>query len=224
MKKLFLTIAGGMILTAAASGNAAAGNAGGSTVTKDGQGPAEATFAGGCFWCMQPPYDKTPGVLSTVVGYTGGTKKDPTYEEVTGGQTGHAEAVRIYYDPKQVSYEKLLEIFWKNIDPTQQDGQFADRGSQYRTAIFYHDDEQKKLAGESRERLAKSGKFSKPIVTEIAPAGDFYRAELYHQDYYKKNATHYKLYSIGSGREPFLKNKWKEENAPPQNPAGPVQR
>lgn len=169
-----------------------------------------ATFAGGCFWCMQPPFDKQPGVLATIVGYTGGSKPDPTYEEIGGGTTGHAEAVRVLFDPKVVSYEKLLEIFWRNIDPTDGGGQFADRGSQYRTAIFFHSEEQRKLATESLEYLRQSAKFSNPIKTEIAPAGEFYRAEEYHQDYYKKNAVHYKLYRAGSGREGFINEVWKE--------------
>jgi methionine-S-sulfoxide reductase len=168
----------------------------------------KATFAGGCFWCMEPPFEKLEGVISVTSGYTGGTKQDPTYEEVSSGKTGHAEAVQIVYDPATVTYEKLLEVFWMNIDPTQPDGQFADRGRQYRTAIFYHDEEQKRLAEASRASLERSGKFSRPIVTEVAPASAFYRAEDYHQDYYKKNAIHYKLYRIGSGREGFLKKTW----------------
>ena len=169
-----------------------------------------ATFAGGCFWCMQPPFDRTPGVLKTIVGYTGGTVKDPSYDDVVSGRTGHAEAVRVLFDPKVVSYEKLLEIFWRNIDPTQADGQFADRGSQYRTAIFFHDDAQRECALRSKSELSQSAKFQRPIVTMIEPAGDFYRAEEYHQDYYKKESAHYKLYRVGSGREEFLHEVWEK--------------
>lgn len=175
------------------------------------QGKTEkATFAGGCFWCMEWPFDKLEGVISTVVGYTGGTVKNPTYEQVCSGTTGHAESIEITYDPSRVSYEKLLEVFWKNIDPTQENGQFADRGSQYRTAIFYHSEEQKLLAEASRDQLDKSGKFSKKIVTEIVPAREFYPAEEYHQEYYKKNPGHYQLYRSGSGRERFLEKTWGE--------------
>jgi methionine-S-sulfoxide reductase len=169
-----------------------------------------ATFAGGCFWCMESPFDKLEGVMSTTVGYTGGTVKNPTYEQVCTGATGHAEALEIAYDPARISYEKLLEVFWKNIDPTQENGQFADRGSQYRTAIFYHGEEQKRLAEASREQLEKSGKFSAKIVTEIVPAQEFYPAEEYHQEYYKKNPGHYQLYRSGSGREKYLKKIWGE--------------
>ena len=167
-----------------------------------------ATFAGGCFWCMQPPFDKKAGVLKTIVGYTGGTVKDPSYSQVTTGSTGHAEAVQIYFDPEKVTYDDLLREFWRNIDPTQAEGQFADRGSQYRTAIFYHDEDQKKRAEASKEELEASAKFDRKIVTTIEPAGEFYRAEEYHQDYYRKNETHYKLYRVGSGREGFLAEIW----------------
>ena len=168
----------------------------------------KATFAGGCFWCMQPVFDKMKGVASTTVGYTGGTKENPTYEEVSTGKTGHAEAIEVVYDPSQVSYEELLDAFWKDIDPTDPRGQFADKGSQYRTAIFYHSEEQKRLASESKEKFARSGKFDQPIVTEIVPASKFYKAEDYHQKYYVKNAGHYYLYKTGSGREGFLKKVW----------------
>jgi methionine-S-sulfoxide reductase len=154
---------------------------------------------------------KLEGVQSVMAGYTGGTKERPTYEEVCSGTTGHAEAVQITYDPSTVGYEQLLEVFWRNVDPTQSDGQFADHGRQYRTAIFYHNEEQKRLAEASKERLAKSGKFDKPLVTEIAPASTFYPAEDYHQDYYKKNPLRYKLYRIGSGREGFLNKTWGEQ-------------
>ena len=143
----------------------------------------KATFAGGCFWCMQPPFDRLKGVVSTKVGYTGGKKKNPTYEEVCSGRTGHAEAIEITYDPSQVSYEELLNVFWTNIDPTDPGGQFYDRGSQYRTAIFYHNEEQKKLAEFYKKKLDESKAFDNPIVTEISPAATFYKAENYHQNY-----------------------------------------
>jgi len=171
-----------------------------------GEELAEATFAGGCFWCMEGPFDSLPGVRDTIVGYTGGQVKDPTYEQVSAGTTGHTESVLVVYNPKEVSYEKLLEAFWKNIDPTQQDGQFADRGSQYRTAIFFHTEEQKKSAEASKAEISK--KFDSPIATTIEPSSVFYRAEQYHQDYYKKNSVHYKLYKVGSGREDYLKRVW----------------
>jgi methionine-S-sulfoxide reductase len=168
----------------------------------------KATFAGGCFWCMQPPYEKLKGVVKVTVGYTGGHTKNPTYEKVCSGTTGHAEAVEIEYDPKQVTYQQLLDVFWKNIDPTTINAQFADHGDQYRTAIFYHSLEQKKLAEQSKEELQKSGKFDQPIVTEIVPASAFYPAEDYHQQYYKKCPLRYKAYRAGSGREDYLKRLW----------------
>lgn len=168
----------------------------------------KATFAGGCFWCIQPPYDKLKGVISTRVGYTGGRKKNPTYKEVSSGATGHAEAIEIIYDPAKTSYDELLDVFWHNIDPTTLNGQFADKGTQYRTAIFYHSEEQKRLALASKESLEKSGKFLKPIVTEIVPAAEFYPAEDYHQKYYEKSPIHYNIYKFGSGRETFIKKMW----------------
>jgi methionine-S-sulfoxide reductase len=142
----------------------------------------KATFAGGCFWCMEPPFDKLDGVISTIVGYTGGQEKNPTYEEVSSGKTGHVEAIQIVYDPSSVTYAELLDVFWRNIDPTQMNGQFADTGRQYRTSIFYHSQEQKQLALASKDELEKSGRYDKKIVTEIVPAGAFYSAEEYHQD------------------------------------------
>ena len=169
----------------------------------------KATFAGGCFWCTQPAFDKLKGVISTTVGYTGGTKENPTYEEVCSGKTGHAEALEITYDPQQVSFTELLEIFWKNIDPTKLNQQFFDVGTQYRTSIFYHTEEQKKTAQDSKSKLEKSGKFDQPIVTEIVPASAFYKAEDYHQKYYQKCPLQYKSYKIGSGRDSYLKKIWK---------------
>lgn len=171
----------------------------------------KATFAGGCFWCMEHPFETLKGVISTTSGYTGGHKENPTYEEVSAGTTGHAEAVEVIYDPTQVSYAKLLDVFWMNIDPTVTNRQFVDVGSQYRAAIFYHNEEQKKLAEESKEQLDKSGRFDKPIVTEITPASVFYPAEEYHQDYYNKNPIRYKLYRYGSGRDQFLNKVWQKE-------------
>jgi peptide-methionine (S)-S-oxide reductase len=170
--------------------------------------PARATFAGGCFWCMEGPFDKLPGVISTTSGYTGGNAKNPTYEQVSTGRTGHAEAVQIIYDPKLVSYDKLLDVFWHNIDPTQRDGQFCDHGTQYRTAIFYHDEEQRRLAVASRAALAKDKPFRGDIITQVVKAEEFYPAEEYHQDYYKKNPTRYKFYRAGCGRDARLKELW----------------
>jgi peptide-methionine (S)-S-oxide reductase len=167
-----------------------------------------ATFAGGCFWCMEAPFDKLPGVISVTVGYTGGHVKNPTYEQVSAGGTGHAESVQIVYDPGKISYEKLLDIFWHNIDPTVKDRQFCDIGSQYRSAIFYHNEEQKVLAQKSKEALEKSKPFKGPIVTEITPASEFYPAEEYHQHYYKKNPIRYKYYRYGCGRDQRLEQLW----------------
>ena len=169
---------------------------------------AKATFAGGCFWCMEPPFDKLDGVIATTSGYIGGTRLNPTYQEVSAGTTGHAEAVQVEYDPKRVSYEKLLDVFWHNVDPTQKDGQFCDHGTQYRTGIFTYDDEQKRLAEASRAALAKSKPFKGDIVTQIVPATTFYPAEDYHQDYYKKNPVRYKIYRTGCGRDARLKDVW----------------
>jgi peptide methionine sulfoxide reductase msrA/msrB len=172
---------------------------------------AIATFAGGCFWCMEPPFEKLDGVSEVLSGYAGGTEINPTYEQVSSGNTGHAETVQIKYDPKKVTFQKLLETFWQNIDPTQVNGQFADRGRQYRTAIFYHNEEQKKLAEESKAALIKSGKFDQPIVTEIVPATPFYPAEEYHQDYYKKDPLRYRSYKSGSGRQGYIEKTWGEK-------------
>jgi len=170
-----------------------------------------ATFAGGCFWCMQPPFDSAVGVEKTVVGYAGGKEKDPTYELVASGKTGYAEAVQVYYDSAKVTYQQLLDIFWRNIDPTQADGQFADRGPQYRTGIFFQNEEQRVLAEKSKAALQASSKFGRPIATEISPATEFYAAEEYHQEYYKKNENHYRLYKVGSGRAGFIERTWKSE-------------
>ena len=171
-------------------------------------GMAKATFAGGCFWCVEEAFDKIPGVISTVSGFTGGNAKNPTYEQVSAGRTGHAEAVQVAYDPAKVSYEKLLDVFWRNIDPTQRDGQFCDHGSQYRSAIYYHDEAQRKLAEASKAALVKSKPFKGEIVTEITKASDFYAAEDYHQDFHQKNPVRYKFYKTGCGREARLKELW----------------
>ena len=173
-----------------------------------GNSYAVATFAGGCFWCMEPPFDKLDGVISTISGYTGGPEKKPNYKQVAGGKTGHAEAVKVTFDPAKVTYEKLLSVFWMNIDPTAKDRQFVDVGRQYRTAIFVHDATQKKLAEASKKELAASKRFKKPIVTEIVEAGPFYPAEEYHQDYYKKSPVRYKYYRFNSGRDAFIKKYW----------------
>ncbi len=169
---------------------------------------AKATFAGGCFWCMEPPFDKLEGVVSTTSGYTGGRKSDPTYPEVVGGGTGHAEAVQVLYDPTKITYAELLDVFWRNIDPTTPNRQFCDRGHQYRTAIFYLDPEQKRLAAESKQRIETSKKLGGPIVTEISEASEFWPAEEYHQDYYKKNPLRYKFYRHRCGRDQRLKQLW----------------
>jgi peptide methionine sulfoxide reductase msrA/msrB len=167
-----------------------------------------AIFAGGCFWCMEPPFSFIDGVLDVSAGYTGSDKPNPTYEEVSSGRSGHYEAVRIIYDPAKVEYERLLNIFWQNIDPTDDGGQFADRGTQYLTAVFYTDEEQKKTAENSRDKLNSSGKFDKPVVTAILPAKKFYEAEDYHQDYYKNNPAHYNRYKKGSGRAGYIEKVW----------------
>lgn len=171
----------------------------------------KATFAGGCFWCMQYPFDELTGVASTAVGYTGGQKGNPTYEEVCAGETGHAEAIEILFNPSQITYSELLDVFWKNINPTTFNRQFADVGTQYRTAIFYHNDEQKSLAEASKEEMDMSGIYDKPIVTEITKASTFYKAEEYHQKYYEKCPVRYKRYKSGSGRNQYLENIWETE-------------
>jgi methionine-S-sulfoxide reductase len=170
-----------------------------------------AIFAGGCFWCMQPPYDKANGVVKTVVGYSGGSADDANYDKVSGHRTKHREVIEVAYDPSKISYDELLDIFWRQINPTQADGQFQDIGLSYQAAIFYGNEAEKKAAETSKETLAKSGKFSKPIVTEILPAQPFYPAEEYHQKYYLKNAADYKRYHVGSGRGHFLEETWGAE-------------
>jgi peptide-methionine (S)-S-oxide reductase len=176
------------------------------------QGPemAKATFAGGCFWCMEPPFDELPGVVSTTSGYTGGRMENPTYKQVSSGGTGHIESLQIIFDPTKISYEKLLDVFWRNVDPTDPAGQFCDRGSQYQTAIFYHTDEQRELANRSKRELDESGRLPKAVVTPIRAAMKFYPAEEYHQDYYKKNPLRYKFYRRSCGRDRVLEKLWGE--------------
>lgn len=168
----------------------------------------KATFAGGCFWCIEAVFEKTEGVLEAISGYTGGTLQGPTYKDVSTGKTGHYEAVEVYYNSSEITYSELLNIFWQQIDPTDSIGQFSDRGSQYRTAIFYHNDEQKFLAEKSKEDLSKSRRFQEEIVTQILPVSEFYPAEEYHQNYYEKNSIMYEGYRIGSGRTAFIESKW----------------
>ena len=172
---------------------------------------AKATFAGGCFWCMEPPYDEMEGVLSTISGYSGGTVPNPTYKQVSSGQTGHTEVIQIEYDPSRISYQELLDVFWRNVDPVDAGGQFCDRGDQYRTAIFYHDEQQRRLAEQSKEALDRSGTLPKAVVTEIVPFTAFYAAEEYHQDYYLKNPLRYKYYRTACGRDRRLNQLWGEE-------------
>lgn len=171
----------------------------------------KATFAGGCFWCMEHPFDGLSGVISVTSGYTGGQKKNPTYEEVSAGWTGHAESVQVIYDPAKVTYERLLNIFWHNIDPTTKDRQFCDSGHQYRSAIFFHNEEQHRSALESKALLGKNKTFKGPVVTEIVQATEFYPAEDYHQHYYKKNPIRYKFYRTSCGRDYRLKELWGSE-------------
>ena len=202
IRNALLALGATLLITGAASGYA--------QTPKPAAAPAsaKAIFAGGCFWCMEHPFDVLPGVISTTSGYIGGQKKNPTYEEVSSGRTGHTEAVQVVYDPKKVTYEKLLDVFWHNIDPTVKDQQFCDHGSQYRSGIFYLDDDQRRLADASKSALDRNKPFSQPIVTEITRATEFYPAEDYHQDYYLKNPVRYKYYRSGCGRDNRLKQLW----------------
>ncbi|MEW6667208.1 MAG: peptide-methionine (R)-S-oxide reductase MsrB [Thermodesulfobacteriota bacterium] len=172
---------------------------------------AGAVFAGGCFWCVESDFEKLPGVSAVISGYSGGQKENPTYQEVSSGGTGHVEAVQVFYDPQKITYDELLEVFWRHVDPTDGGGQFVDRGPQYRTVIFYKDGEQKAAAEKSKKALQASGRFDKPIVTEILPLTRFYPAEDYHQDYYKTHEYKYKFYRWNSGRDQFLKKVWGEQ-------------
>ena len=196
----FMTVLAGLMLGMALVATAAEPAAKGNTAT------ATAVFAGGCFWCMEPPYDKLPGVAATTSGYSGGQLVNPTYEQVSAGGTGHIEVIQVTYDPKQVSYEKLLEVFWRNVDPLDGGGQFCDRGNTYATAIFYQNEEQKKLAEQSKIEIEK--KLGKSVVTPIRPAVTFYAAEDYHQDYYLKNPLRYKYYRYSCGRDQRLEQLW----------------
>lgn len=171
-----------------------------------------AIFAGGCFWCIQPAFDHLEGVVATTVGYTGGPEKEPTYKEVSYGKTGHTESIEIIYDPKVVSYDQLLDLYWMTFDPTDAGGQFYDRGSQYRPGIFYLNEDQKKAALASKKKLQESGRFDKPIAVEITEAGEFWDAEEYHQKYYLKNPKKYKSYRIGSGRDKFINKYWHNQD------------
>lgn len=172
---------------------------------------AIATFAGGCFWCMEPPFDKLDGVISTTSGYTDGQKKNPSYKEVSAGGTGHTEAIQIEYNPSKISYQELLAVFWKNIDPTTRDAQFCDHGTQYRSGIYYHDEAQRKAAEASLKSLEQNKPFKQAIVTELDPASTFYPAEDYHQDYYQKNPIRYKYYRYSCGRDQRLDQLWGED-------------
>jgi len=193
---------------------------GGGQMNADEKNLKIATFAGGCFWCTEADFEKTTGVIKAISGYTGGKKENPTYEEVSAGNTAHVEAIQVYYDPQEITYEELLNVFWRHIDPTDSGGQFVDRGGQYRSAIFYHDEEQKKIAEKSRESLEKLGKFPKPIATEILKFSKFYPAEEYHQDYYKKNPLRYQYYRFGSGRDQFLDHVWGKDGNTEKSPGG----
>jgi peptide methionine sulfoxide reductase msrA/msrB len=176
-----------------------------------------AFFAGGCFWCTESDFEKVPGVLEVISGYTGGNEPNPTYKQVSSGITGHVETVKVIYDPDKIKYEQLLEVFWRHVDPTDRGGQFVDRGAQYRNAIFYSNDAEQRLAETSKQQLASSGKFSKPIATEITALGTFYPAETYHQDFYKKDPARYKSYRSSSGRDQFLKRTWPPSADMPDN-------
>ena len=216
-----LAVAAATLLIGAACSNAGSStdSADGKTVSADEKAVraaaagehATAIFAGGCFWCMESPFDQLDGVISTTSGYTGGTKVDPTYKEVTTGGTGHAEAVEVIYDPSRVTYDQLLDVFWQNVDPVDAGGQFCDRGNQYRTAIFFGDAEQRRLAEQSKQMLTTSQRFEQPIATEIVSATAFYPAEDYHQDYAEKNPVKYRFYRLACGRDRRLAELWGEQ-------------
>jgi peptide-methionine (S)-S-oxide reductase len=205
--RLFMVVGGaGLALAALVAGRGGVTAAPAPAVAKAGM--ARATFAGGCFWCMEPPFEKLKGVVSVTSGYTGGPEKNPTYEQVSNHATGHAEAVEIVYDPKVVTYPRLLEVFWHNVDPTTADRQFCDTGRQYRTGIFVHDAEQRRQAEESKKGIEQTKKFPGPVLTAIETAGPFYAAEDYHQDFYKKSPVRYYSYRAGCGRDKRLKDLW----------------
>ena len=204
LKSGFVAAALSVLSLTAPTGALAASDAG----TMPAKGEAVATFAGGCFWCVESDFDYVPGVTRTISGYTGGILKDPTYRQVSAGNSGHIEAVQIYFDPKKTSYETLLDAFWRSVDPTDTGGQFCDRGDSYATAIFANSPEQKDIAEASRAKLKKSGLLKRPIVTPVRTAGDFYLAEGYHQDYYKKNPLRYKFYRLSCGRDSRIEELW----------------
>jgi len=211
MKVLFLILSAAAICVALSCLNDAGADSGGSAMSGHDPKLEKATFAGGCFWCMERPFEIHDGVHEVISGYTGGHKANPSYEEVTSGTTGHYEAIEVLYDPAKVTYGELVDIFWHQIDPTDDGGSIVDRGSQYRSAIFYHDDEQRKVAEESKRELEESGRYDKPIVTGILKHTTFYRAEEYHQDYYRKSPVRYKFYRFNSGRDHYLKEVWSEK-------------
>jgi peptide methionine sulfoxide reductase msrA/msrB len=196
------------------SGSKAADKEGVERTMKDQKQLEIATLAGGCFWCVEADFEKVEGVVKVISGYSGGNEESPTYEQVSSGRTGHVEAVQVHYDPSKLTYREILDVFWRHVDPTDPGGQFVDRGSQYRTMIFYHDDEQRRVAEESKRDLDKSGRFKQPIATEVVKFSSFYPAEEYHQDYYKTNPLRYKVYRLGSGRDRFMKEAWGDEKKP----------
>ncbi|MCM3597572.1 peptide-methionine (R)-S-oxide reductase MsrB [Metabacillus idriensis] len=202
---VFVMVKGGEALFTRSSGSTAV------QANYEDENLEAATFAGGCFWCMEPPFEKLDGVLEVISGYTGGTEENPSYNDVSSGKTGHVESVQVVYDPAVVSYEELLDVYWKQVDPTDSEGQFVDRGKQYSTAIFFHNEDQKLAAQASKEKMDQSGRFDQKIVTPILPALTFYMAEDYHQDYYKKNPVRYEYYRNNSGRDQFLEKTWGDE-------------
>ncbi len=206
-----LLLAASLAILAGCQAGAADAKSGNSSFAPDDQSLDVATFAGGCFWCVEEGFEKIPGVVEAVSGYSGGTEKSPTYQQVSGGQTGHTEAVQVYYDPDVITYEGLLQGLWRMMDPTDAKGQFVDRGEQYRPAIFYHSAEEKQMAEASKQALADSGRYDKPVVIEIVPFQAFYEAEKYHQDYYSKNPVRYKVYTFNSGRYQFIDKVWGED-------------
>ncbi|MCF8026115.1 MAG: peptide-methionine (S)-S-oxide reductase MsrA [Desulfobacteraceae bacterium] len=210
---VLLTAAAGLIIAAGYSGTKDKGQQEMTNSAQNKENIETATFAGGCFWCMEPPFERLDGVLSVTSGYAGGSEENPTYEDVAAGKTGHVEAVQIEYDPRTISFDKLLAVYWQQIDPTDTGGSFVDRGPQYRSAIFYHNAAQKQQAEKSRRALAASGLFDKPIATQIRPFTTFYKAEAYHQDYHQKKPLRYKFYRYNSGRDRFIENRWKGAGA-----------
>ena len=206
--KIFSLLLIALLMLSGCQGSEAVQKGAKQEMPKEEMNLSKATFAGGCFWCTEADFEKVPGVVKVISGYAGGHKVNPTYSEVSSGTTGHVEAVQVNYDPAKVTYEQLVDYFWRHIDPTDPGGQFVDRGAQYRSVIFYHDEEQRQLAEKSKEALEKSGWFKKPVVTEIVKFTNFYEAEEYHQDYYKKSPFKYKYYRYGSGRDQFLEKVW----------------